>query len=453
MGHPTLQRAGEENDEIQTKPLGAATKPPVQRQDLGEEELQMKPDIQQVGLEGGEVDSDVEVAINQARGGGQPLEEAVQKQMSETIGHDFSGVRVHRDSGADELNQQLSAKTFTTGPDIFFKRGAYDPVSSRGRELIAHELTHVVQQGTGRVSGHGSGMTVPPAGDTLEKEADAQARRASNDENKRQRGLGARAHKIARRAVAHPAMRDNRGRIVQRVSVETARTEPSKRKENYRKDIYGWTIPERIIPRITIEAKGSKWIPKVEKLSGEISLQTKPPPEGITYITEGDATPDKSGKMVEDLKKLGEGKGVKYYAEAAVTAHEEVHASSDKDVLSKNASTYEKKYLQRLKDGLKGKSKGDKAALEKEAEKLMQKESKATPDVRYSPHKEWYNACQKQGKKDHDTPGGSIARVERPIAEEIIKAIEGTYKGTERVSGGMTEVKEGEESASKGTLR
>jgi hypothetical protein len=77
------------------------------------------------------------------------------------------------------LNQQLSAKAFTTGQDIFFRQGAYDPGSGNGRELIAHELTHVVQQSTGAVSGGGGGtMHVNPPGDSFEQEADAMARQS-----------------------------------------------------------------------------------------------------------------------------------------------------------------------------------------------------------------------------------------------------------------------------------
>lgn len=355
---------------------------------------------------------------------------------------------------ADSFNQRPQAKAFTTGPDIFFKRGAYDPVSSRGRELIAPELSHVVQQGTGRVSGHGSGMTIRRTGDVFEQEADAQARRASSDENKRQRGMEARAHKIARRATAHPSMTTNRGRIVQRLTADTRRTNPTIDKKN-QPNYYGWTVPERIIPTIEIKQKGKKLVPEVTELWGEISLQTKPPPKNIIYVTEKDATPDNCGKMIEDLKKLGWGEDVKYYAEAAVKAHEEVHASSDKDVLTKNASNYAKQYVKRLYAGLKGKSKGDKEALEKEAGELMQKESKATPQVRYSPHNEWYYACQKQGVKDHDTAGGTIKRVEWPVVKPIIDAIETRFKGAESVSVGMTEAKESEEPASKskGTLR
>jgi hypothetical protein len=126
-----------------------------------------------------ELDDETAGRISQARGGGQTLDSGVQQQMSANIGYDFSGVRVHTSSEADQLNQQLSAKAFTTGQDIFFRQGAYDPNSSGGRELLAHELTHVVQQGSGQVSS-GSGMTVNAPDDAYEQEADAVAKQAVN---------------------------------------------------------------------------------------------------------------------------------------------------------------------------------------------------------------------------------------------------------------------------------
>jgi hypothetical protein len=127
-----------------------------------------------------ELDEGTAGRINHARGGGQSLDGAVQTQMSQSMGHDFSGVRVHTSSEADTLNQELSARAFTTGQDIFFKQGEYNPGSSGGQELLAHELTHVVQQSTGQVGGGGEGMTVRPAGDAFEQEADAMAKQTVN---------------------------------------------------------------------------------------------------------------------------------------------------------------------------------------------------------------------------------------------------------------------------------
>ncbi len=90
---------------------------------------------------------DVEERIEGARGGGQALPEHTQSQMSDSMGADFSGVRVHTGGEANHLNRSLNARAFTTGNDVFFADNEYNPDSSGGQELIAHELTHVVQQG------------------------------------------------------------------------------------------------------------------------------------------------------------------------------------------------------------------------------------------------------------------------------------------------------------------
>lgn len=125
-----------------------------------------------------ELDDGTAGRINQVRGQGRPLDSATQEQMGAAMDQDFSGVQVHTSRESDELNRQIGAKAFTTGQDIFFKEGAYDPGSSGGQELIAHELTHVIQQGSGAVKG-GSGMIVNAPGDAYEQEADAVAKQVT----------------------------------------------------------------------------------------------------------------------------------------------------------------------------------------------------------------------------------------------------------------------------------
>ena len=121
---------------------------PVQGQEVPEEEeLQMKSLVQRrEAVDGGQASTDLESSINSARGGGQALDAGLQRSMGEAMGADFSGVRVHTDTQADQLNQSIQAKAFTTGQDVFFRQGTYKPGSRGGQELIAHELTHVVQQ-------------------------------------------------------------------------------------------------------------------------------------------------------------------------------------------------------------------------------------------------------------------------------------------------------------------
>jgi hypothetical protein len=115
----------------------------------------------------------VERAIQEQRGGGQSLDSGVRRHMEGAFGADFSGVRVHTGAQANTLNHSLSARAFTTGQDIFFREGAYQPGSTVGRELLAHELTHVVQQNGDQVRRK---MSVSQPGDAHEAEAEHMAR-------------------------------------------------------------------------------------------------------------------------------------------------------------------------------------------------------------------------------------------------------------------------------------
>jgi hypothetical protein len=153
-----------------------ASKPFVGGQESPETRGRMEPDVPHVGSTGGRVHPELEAAIQRARGSGRPLARDLQGQMAGGLGCVSSGVRVHIGPEADRLSCRLGAQAFTIGSDIFFRRGAYDPASVPGRELIAHELVHVVQQAAGRVGATGRGMTVRPADDALEREADALAR-------------------------------------------------------------------------------------------------------------------------------------------------------------------------------------------------------------------------------------------------------------------------------------
>jgi hypothetical protein len=128
---------------------------------------------------GGEISPEVEQSISSARGNGRALDSAVRGRMESSFGTDFGGVRVHTGAEPDRLNRQLSARAFTTGSDIFFRAGEYRPGSSGGRELIAHELTHVVQQ-QGAVQT--SSLTLGPPGDRFEQEAESVAQRVMRDE-------------------------------------------------------------------------------------------------------------------------------------------------------------------------------------------------------------------------------------------------------------------------------
>jgi hypothetical protein len=166
---PALQRAAEEEEELQAK-----HDPALQRAAEEEEELQAKHDpTPRVGLDGGPVGPDISAHINSRRGGGSTLDSGFRERMESAFGTDFSGVRVHQDSQSDVLNRQLTAKAFTTGNDIFLRSDA----STSDGHLMAHELTHVVQQRSA-AGGGGGGLTAGPANDPQEHEADQAAEAA-----------------------------------------------------------------------------------------------------------------------------------------------------------------------------------------------------------------------------------------------------------------------------------
>jgi hypothetical protein len=82
------------------------------------------------------------------RSPGQPLDGATRAFFEPRFGHDFSHVRVHTDSKAARSAEAVQALAYAVGPSIAFRRGRYAPSTAEGRHLIAHELTHVVQQGS-----------------------------------------------------------------------------------------------------------------------------------------------------------------------------------------------------------------------------------------------------------------------------------------------------------------
>jgi hypothetical protein len=184
--HPVAQRKAEEKDlqPIQTKSLGPDIALVAQRQ-AEEEELQA-----QAEHTGGNLGatSYVEARLSAQKGEGLSLPGEVRGFMEPRFDADFSGVRVHSDAQSDQLARTIQSKAFMTGQDIFFRQGAYQPDSQDGQTLIAHELTHVLQQSPerpgpeGRVAerrGHAENSTTiqrrfgyagaPPSGFELKK--------------------------------------------------------------------------------------------------------------------------------------------------------------------------------------------------------------------------------------------------------------------------------------------
>jgi Domain of unknown function (DUF4157) len=106
---------------------------------------------------------------------GQALDSSVREDLEPKFGHSFENVRIHHDTQADEMAQSVNAIAFTTGQDVYFQKGIYDPTSSDGLELLAHELTHTIQQSQRPVSGMsiGDGIQVNEPNDVFEQAANA----------------------------------------------------------------------------------------------------------------------------------------------------------------------------------------------------------------------------------------------------------------------------------------
>ncbi len=103
--------------------------------------------LQRKGVNAPQTTPQIETKIQQMRGGGRPLPDSERDFFEPRMGVDLSNVRVHSDGDAVQLSRDLQARAFTVGSDVAFNSGEYQPGTPEGRRLMAHELTHVVQQG------------------------------------------------------------------------------------------------------------------------------------------------------------------------------------------------------------------------------------------------------------------------------------------------------------------
>jgi hypothetical protein len=128
----------EDEDDVPIKELGVA------------EKVMAKVDTwrdQGPGADDRTVEPDIETRIQTMRGGGRPLVASERQFMETRFAADFDAVRIHTNDEADTCSRVLQARAFTLGSDIFFRGGEYVPGAPGSRRLLAHELTHSIQQG------------------------------------------------------------------------------------------------------------------------------------------------------------------------------------------------------------------------------------------------------------------------------------------------------------------
>ena len=150
-----VQRQEEDEEEkkkeeelIQNKPLSAQVTPLIRRQVKDVEKKKREEEMFQAKEDSGGVKAfgGVESSINSLRGGGKPLSESTRDYFEPRFGYDFSGVRVHTESEAAKTAKSINARAFTFGNNVVFGSSSYSPETVEGRKLLAHELTHVIQQ-------------------------------------------------------------------------------------------------------------------------------------------------------------------------------------------------------------------------------------------------------------------------------------------------------------------
>lgn len=118
-------------------------KKPVMKKGHNMEKKKKKPVMKK---EKGHAAPSVEAELEAQSGKGSPLPARTLAEMSHSFGVDLSAVRIHHDAAAATLCNELNAQAFTHGWDIYFNEGKFNPESEEGKRLLAHELTHVVQQ-------------------------------------------------------------------------------------------------------------------------------------------------------------------------------------------------------------------------------------------------------------------------------------------------------------------
>jgi len=186
-GNPMATRMGAKQQSIPVSPIHSFDRIPVAhaiggpvlqrtcaRCEDDDDELQRKNVPGQGTAPGLRVDTREDVH-NVLRSPGQPLDAATRAYMEPRFGHDFGNVRVHADALAARSAQAVNALAYTVGQDMVFAAGRYSPGSPDGQKLIAHELTHTLQQGASLAKAKATPRSVSSPHDDLEQEAERNA--------------------------------------------------------------------------------------------------------------------------------------------------------------------------------------------------------------------------------------------------------------------------------------
>lgn len=152
----------EEEEQIQTK-LASQSPLIVQTQQLPEGlEEDGRVLLKKLPRKMPQVSHMVAKRLSITKGLGRPLPDEVRSFMEPRFGVDFSHVRIHTDNNAAQMARDLNATAFTHAGGVYFNSGRYNPDSQSGKRLLAHELTHVIQQSSGDYGTYPSGTILTP---------------------------------------------------------------------------------------------------------------------------------------------------------------------------------------------------------------------------------------------------------------------------------------------------
>ncbi len=145
---PELEQ--EESLQAKVEELGDEEAMQMKGEEEEEEALQAKGEEEEESVQAKEASRQVtpsfESKLKSSTGTGQKLNGPVRQQMESGFGADFGHINIHTDANAESMNKQVGAKAFAHGNDIYFNKGQYNPKTKEGQHLIAHELTHTIQQ-------------------------------------------------------------------------------------------------------------------------------------------------------------------------------------------------------------------------------------------------------------------------------------------------------------------
>ncbi len=140
-----VQKKGEKEEDKKVQKKCADCESEDKKAQKKEEKKEEKP-LQTKLKESNTVNDGVESDLNSSKGGGNGMDKNTKQEMESGFGADFSDINIHTDSKAVQMSEELGAQAFTHGSDVYFNKGKYNPNSKEGKHLLAHELTHTIQQ-------------------------------------------------------------------------------------------------------------------------------------------------------------------------------------------------------------------------------------------------------------------------------------------------------------------